>query len=553
MAALALLPTQAMPQVRTTPGNPLDQLPLPDQLPTSPGSIDAKVLAAPLPQTPAPGRTVVPLRFDIEGVQAISFDAVAALFQPLLGKSTSVAALSELARQVTTRYQQSGYALSFAFVPEQNFENGVVRIVAVEGHIQTIKIEGDAGAAEPQMRAIAEHIRQERPLKLATFERYTQLMAQLPGLRVEARATPPERTDGNGTLVLTVRRQAFQLSLSTELRTARPRVVVTGAANDLLASGSRLSVSTLLGAYKDEAFAAAAYTTPIGSDGLTLKAEVSLYRGNPDAQFDVPVSIERLTHNQRVELSVNYPLKLTASQTMVLSGGVYGVNDKQDYFVPANGVRLSDEVRSRAVYAQASYTTARADQTRSLVGRLTQGINALGASAALTANVAATLPASNTRLDFTRFSLEGSQRDSWGKNWGTAVSFALQHSPHVLPSSERVSFGSSRFGRAYIAGEVAGDSGWGLALEGNRSFALGTGAFKQLQPYVLLEAAHVRSTLGTLAFSKLASTSLGFRLSGGNSYVLDLALSKPTGDASPENPERKLRASLQLSYSFDRK
>ena len=542
-----------MPQVRTTPGNPLDQLPIPDSFPLPAGSSDAQVLTAPLPQAPAPGSIVTPLRFDIEGVQAISFDEVAALFQPLIGKPTNVATLGELTRQVTAAYQKRGYALSFAFVPEQNFEKGVVRIVAVEGHVETVQIEGDAGVAEPKIREIAEHIRQERPLQLVTFERYTQLLAQLPGLRVEARAIPPERTDGQGALVLKVRRQPFQLSLATDLRSSQPRVVVTGAANDLLGSGSRLTASTLLGAYKDESFVAAGYSKVIGSDGLVLKAEMSLYKGNPDAQFDVPVSIERMTRNRRAELSVNYPLKLTASQTIVISGGVYGVNDTQDYFVPSTGVKLRDEVKSRAFYAQANYNSASPDQYRILMARLTQGVNALGASATLQANVAAVLPPNPARLDFTRVTIEGSQRNSWGKNWGTAVSFALQHSPHNLPSSERVSFGSSRFGRAYIAGEVAGDSGWGLALEANRSFTVGTGAFKQLQPYLLLEAAKVQSNAGTPAFSKLASASLGMRVSGGNSYVLDLAASKPIGDAAPENAARKMRYSLQISYNFDPK
>lgn len=154
------------------------------------------------------------------------------------------------------------------------------------------------------------------------------------------------------------------------------------------------------------------------------------------------------------------------------------------------------------------------------------------------------------RLDFSRLLLEGSQRNSWGKNWGTAVSFSAQYSPHVLPSSERISYGSTRFARAYAAGELAGDSGWGVGLELNRSFAVALNYFKQLQPYVLLESARVYSHEGTPIFSRISSASLGIRLTNGTYYSVDVPASKPLGDASPNNINKGVRLSALLSYSL---
>jgi hemolysin activation/secretion protein len=128
-----------------------------------------------------------------------------------------------------------------------------------------------------------------------------------------------------------------------------------------------------------------------------------------------------------------------------------------------------------------------------------------------------------------------------------------QYSPHILPSTERVSFGGTRFARGYAAGDVASDSGWGVGLEANRSFGVDMTYITQIQPYVLLEAARVYSQAGALAFSKLSSASLGVRVSGGGYYTVDVALSKPTGDPSPENPRREPRLSALISYNFSKR
>ena len=44
--------------------------------------------------------------------------------------------------------------------------------------------------------------------------------------------------------------------------------------------------------------------------------------------------------------------------------------------------------------------------------------------------------------------------------------------------------------------------------------------------------------------SRLRSASLGVRFAGGKSYSADVAVSKPLGDRTLDNPQRKLRLSL---------
>lgn len=532
-------------------GNPLDQLPLPASqapVPAQRAQVDV--------QTPAQaagrmGQTITPSRFDIEGVNALPFAELAAFFAPLAGQPVPVARLVQAAREATALYKERGHPLAFVYVPEQSFDGGIVRVVAVEGYIANIRIEGDAGPSEARLRAMAETLRAERPLRQATFERATQLMARLPGLTVNATAALPGTTDGATTLVLAVKRRPYDISLGADLRQPTPRAVLTGVINDPFIAGGQLSASTLLGNPRNEALLTTSYTQLVGADGLALKAAYTHYRGYPDEAMDRGSRIERRNTNRRAELSASYPLLLSGQRSLTLSGGFYAVNNLDDYRVPLTGTRLDDDTRVRALFAQLSYLDATATRSRSASVMLAQGLRGMGALAEQRSNVAGVAGTNPAKLDFTRLALDLSQRDRFDNQWGTAVSFGAQYSPHTLASSERVSFGNQRFGRGYAAGDAAGDSGWGLGLEVNRLFKLEGGNWlKQVEPYVLAEAAQVSLKQGEPSPRKLRSLALGARFTDGKHYSLDVAIAKPTGDPSANNPLRRARLTLLLTYNL---
>lgn len=543
----------AMAQTSSVSGSPINTLPAFQPLKDAADNATVRILATPLPTQPRLARNVTPLRFEIEGVESIPFAKVAALFAPLAKQPTTVAKLVDLARQVTEMYKDSGYALSFAYVPEQDFKDGTVRVVAVEGFIESVKIEGAAGPAEARIREIAQLIRQNRPLQLANFERYTQLMGQSPGVTVEAQATPSAKTDGAGSLLLKVARKPYELSLGADIRSSRPRAVVTGSVNDPLMAGSRLSATTLVGSPKGEFLGALDFSQAIGNEGLTLKAQTTVYQGNPDAHLDTPPPIRRYNDFLRSELSVSYPIILKRRQSLYLSSGIYSVNNTDYYTNPATLASLTDQVHVRAFYAQAAYSIHTDVQARNLTLRFAQGMDALGASAnrrTTSSTGSSTAWLNPVSLDFTRVLLDASQRNGWGQGWGTAMVFSTQYSPDVLPNSEKLSFGSTRFARGYNAGDAAGDSGWGIGLEGNRSFPVKAPYLSHIEPYFLLESARVYNHLGQSQLSKLSSASLGARFINGKHYRIDFAASKPIGDAPSTNPERELRVSLLASYSL---
>ncbi|MEH3086736.1 MAG: ShlB/FhaC/HecB family hemolysin secretion/activation protein [Xylophilus ampelinus] len=536
-------------------GNPLATLPgAPGQQPPAvEPDLRLRVTPAPPAADDLLAREVVPRRFDIAGVRSVPFEDVAKIFVPLSGQSVTVARIVEVGRAVTALYQQRGFALSFAFVPPQDFRDGAVRVVVVEGHIRAVAIEGDAGPAEPRLRALAAEIVRDKPLRTATFDRYTQLMSRLPGVTVGAQAAQPTTTDGGTELKLTVRRQPYNVSLGADLRQPTPRGVLSGQWNDPIPflPGGQLSASALLGDFQKERFGNLAYSQLVGDEGLTLRAAVSHYRGRPDVGATSPL-LRREVTNRRLDLGASYPWLLDRNRALTFSGGFYAADNADEYRNRLTGAALAEDVRVRALTAQAAWVATGATRSRSATVSVSQGIDGLGASAENRINFAGVPAANPARLDFSRIAFDAAQRDRHAGRWGTALSAAGQYSPHIVPVTERVSFGGSRFGRGYAPGEIAGDAGLGVAGEVNRAVPLDGGRWlQQLEPYLLLEAARVHSRLAPARDARLRSVALGLRLTDNRHYALDLAAAKPTGDPSPNNPERRIRLSLLLSYQFD--
>jgi hemolysin activation/secretion protein len=402
--ALALAGGAAALQAQNArPGNPLDQLPAPTPVPAPRDPAPRVELRAPAgPTGNRLEQSFTATRFDIEGVRALPFERVAALFAPLAGRPTTAAQLVQRATEASALYRDAGHPLSFVFVPDQTFAGGVVRVVAVEGYLSGLRIEGDAGPATPKLREIAAPLLAERPLRQATFERVTQLLARMPGLTVAATASMPGTTDGATELVLKVKRVPYDVSLGADLRQPRSRAVLNGVWNDPFVAGGQLSASTLVGDFSREKLFTLGYTQLVGADGLAWRTSLTRYSGYPDSRLGRGAPLERRNTNQRAELSASQPLRLDTRGSLTLNGGFYAVDNSDDYRVPANGVTLSEDTRVRALFAQLAYVDATPGRSRSASALLAHGIDGLGARAVVRSNIDALNGVGLAQTDFTR-------------------------------------------------------------------------------------------------------------------------------------------------------
>ncbi|CAG2128778.1 Hemolysin transporter protein shlB precursor [Ralstonia mannitolilytica] len=539
-------PALTWAQSSPTQGNPIDTLPKVDTSRPREQKIQVEV------QRPNPALEnllathLTPSKFQIEGVKTLPFPEIAAHFAPLAGHDVTVAQLLQAANDVTKLYAERGYPLSFAFVPAQTFEGGVVRITVVEGYVARMRIEGTPGPLEDRLREISQRMMDERPLRKETFERVTGVLALQPGVQITATVQPPTTTDGASELVLNVKRQPYTIGTGVEYRKPGVRAVITGTLNSVTPLGEQITVSTLQPRGPDhETFYSATWAQPIGTDGMLAKLTWSHYRGTPE---NLPLEqlgyqSRYLTDTQRLGLSLSYPVQLSNTRSLTLTGTLYGNDDKQRY-TPQSPVFAQTELdaKVRVAGAEALYTEVKPGETRRASLGVYQGINGIGAGKSANNNV---------DLSFLRTRVTASEAHDLPMGFGVAVSAAAQYSGAVLPSSEQISFGGRFFGLAYPAGEVAGDRGWGAAVELNRAFTVSMDYLKTVQPYVLYDTAKVYSNAGTLIHDQLGSIALGVRFSDRKYYTLDLAVARPVGDKPVNNSSRALRFNAAYTYQFN--
>ena len=156
---------------------------IPRQLPDTVAAPAIKDLRRELPgQAPETGRFTLGA-VNIDGATVFSSKELGQEFEPYLASEVDGTKLAELAARITSRYRDSGYLLSYARIPSQSVEAGMVRLAVVEGRIGNVEIEG-AGPDQAALESIVAPLLNGGPLKAATLERSIGLVRDFPGLKV---------------------------------------------------------------------------------------------------------------------------------------------------------------------------------------------------------------------------------------------------------------------------------------------------------------------------------------------------------------------------------
>lgn len=482
---------------------------------------------------------------EISGVNALPFESIATHFTALTGQRTTIAALANAVAQATQTYQKSGFPLSFVYLPEQSFEGGIVRVIAVEGHLHSTQVTGDLGKSEKLLEDMVQPLMAEKPLTADTFQHQTMLLSRLDNLKVVATAAAPTTTDGGTPLQLIVDRNPILFNVGADLRQGDPKAVATLTLNDPLWGGSQWQLTALLDDWNKERFVSASLNQTLNAKGTRLSLNASDFKGQDNFAGN---TLQDITTQRKLSVGITHPLHLSQTSSTIIGATLFGLDYQKTYEFPTLNVALSDREKVRALQAHWNWQKMGMQSQQSASASLTQGMDALGAEM----QRSPLLGNNEAKLDFSRLSLDYAVRWRAKNMWGLAFGAGGQTSPHTLPTSERVSFGGTRFGRGYRSGEAAGDQGVGISLEANRLFVLQNGKWlKTIEPFVLYEHAQTWFHQANWQGQKLQSSSIGLRLSDGKHYALDVAVSKPHGDKSPVNPQQKLRYSLILNYNFD--
>src|SRR5690606_22492678 len=122
--------------------NPVDTLPKADTPPIAPDTpVTVEKERTVSPEVQKVLSTVIhPESFGIHGAKAIPFEEVAAFFAPYANKDITIGELIVLSRKVTDLYQRRGYPLSFCYIPVQDFNARVIKVIVIEGYVSGVTI-----------------------------------------------------------------------------------------------------------------------------------------------------------------------------------------------------------------------------------------------------------------------------------------------------------------------------------------------------------------------------------------------------------------------------
>jgi hemolysin activation/secretion protein len=528
------LPVPNLPADAYRPNTPQTQLPTPAASEAQPLLMDTKVTISKLQ---IDGGTVYPLK------------DLAQVFEPLIGHETNLAQLIEATRSITRRYQADGYLLSYAFLPEQRFDGGLVRVVLVEGYIRDYQIQGNIGSVSSYVEKLADKLKAERPLTRKTFERYTTLMGAIPGVTLQAQVPPPGTTDGGTHMDITASRKPFTTSMSlNEASRGGTQALLTATSNSWTSKGEQLSVSGLAPPGNDkEHYYRAAYSQFVNTEGTQLILSGERYRADPRTKIQLDGGFQLKPHQEidRFSIGVSHPLIASPTESLSLGTRFYGVDQKTRYQLVGFPQRFDLETNLRALALEGDWRKADTDQLRILSAGLYQGINGMGAK------TRSDLGGLKPDLDFFRLRLSGVQSNKlFGSNFQGVLSAALYWSDDTLPDSERATFGGQNFGRGYPDDQGSGDKGWGAAYEVNYSYSRAGEWVRILQPYVVFD--HAKAWFNDLPVKgyDLSSAAVGLRFGDAKYYNIALEAAKPMSDVATDNFNRRPRYSLSFSYQL---
>ena len=487
-------------------------------------------------------------KLQIEGGTVYPLAETAQVYAPLIGRETNLAQLIEATRGITRRYQEDGYLLSYAFLPQQNFENGLVRVVLVEGYIKDYQQTGDIGSVSAYVDKLAQKLLAERPLTRKTFERYTTLMSRIPGLSVQAQVPPPGTTDGATHMQIQASRKPFTTSMSLVQKSrGGTQALLSATSNSQTSMGEQLSVSGLFPPGEDkEHYYRVDYNQFINAEGTQLALAAERYRADPSSSVQLDGGFELKPHQSidRYSIGLSHPFIASPTESFTLGTRLYAVDQTTRYKLVGYPLRFDIESNLRALAFEGDWRKADAQRLRIISGGLYQGIDGLGAKARSDLGVA------KPDLDFFRLRLSGVQSDKFFDNWQGVLSGALYWSNNTLPDSERATFGGQNFGRGYPDDQGSGDKGWGVAYEVNYSFNRAGNWVKILQPYVVVDRAKSWFNDLPVKANDMSSAAVGLRFGDNKYYNIALEAAKPMSDIALDSFNRRPRYTLSFSYQL---
>ena len=391
---------------------------------------------------------------NIDGATVFSEQQLSRYFEPYLATEVDQGKLAQMADAITAQYRKSGYVLSYATVPLQNVQAGMVRLAVVEGRIGRVSVQG-AGSSERAIESIAASLVRDAPVKQSELERTVGLIRDFPGLTITDIALVRSDVEGLYTLKVNVLPDRMRaLSYFDNRGTgsfARSRIYNSVSWSSVGIQGDELRVDlfAMPGKASRYLYGQLLAALPLGHSGIRLSLSAS--RGDeylqPNEHFD--------GRTENVTAQLSYPLMRSRTLTVVGKGSF---TDWRTNGSVAHTRLLQDRLRVGRFGVEFNN-----EGTTHFEGELllSQGLS-FGGMTRVGDPLASRIDASGR---FTKASFALQLAKPLSDVLAIRANAVGQFADRPLLSAEQISLGGNKVGRAFKFNELTGDRGLGGGIE----------------------------------------------------------------------------------------
>lgn len=487
-----------------------------------------------------------------EGMTAYDPASFRPLYADKVGSEISVADLFQIMAKVQQKYLDDGYALTKVVIPNQNIENGEVRLAVIEGHVGRVEIDPNIRPS-PVIDDAAARIVAMRPLNVKTLERIMLILNDLPDAGVSAvlasENDPVRQAPGTVRMILQSNKKVEKIvSLAFDNHGSKFTGPWQGKASGRLAhigpNYSELGVTALAAApLNEQKSGAVSYSLPLfGASGATLNITTSVTKTEPGSDLAL-LDIKGASH--AYDMAVSYPIIRQRDMTLRADAGFEFKNSR---------TRILDEElyddRLRIAKAGLNFNMLDSWAGYNVFDvHYAQGLDIFGVREA----GSEFLSRQDGRPDFKKIEMLAGRIQALPHDFEVYGIVSGQYAFDPLLSSEEFGFGGGQIGRGYDSSEITGDHGVAASVEVRynktiRAFNLSL----TLQPYVFYDIGKVWN-IDPSAKDHMsgASTGVGLRVSFGDDWSADINLARPLTRSADNEPKYQngLGARLLLSLS----
>lgn len=414
--------------------------------PVTPAAPPTPAISIAPPADPAAAVRLTRVRYMGASLPVAVLDAAVA---PSIGRPLTRDTLQAIAKAVSDAYARSDIAFYAVSIPAQIPAGGQLIVRVVEGRVKDWRLVGLSPSMPTRLiQAQMKRILRDTPLRKSVLERSLGLMRDIPGQTVDAQV----RQSGQpGELVMDLIVKRTQLRIGVTIDNSGVVNVVDGVqaqlavtVNGLLREGDSTRVAGYLPFYPDRyQYYALSHSTPIGSDGTSLTAQVARVDSRSrDRAIKGEASLAGVT--------VSHSLIRSNKTNLTVSASLDGV-DSSNYFLD---IRFGD-YRSRALRLAASWSRAQGKSGEGVSAVISRGVKLLGAQPFV----------GFSESVFTKANVHAVAVRSLSQRLSLRLSARGQYSRDRLPVTERFSLGGRGAGMAFRLGTRTAEQAIAGAVE----------------------------------------------------------------------------------------